>query len=132
MMQSVLIVDDEEPIREAICLLLEDDGYVCVQAADGEQALQILRASTDRMVVLLDLMMPRMSGRDVLNTLAADPALAERHAFIMLTAADKTLPLALVQTLQRLDIPIVGKPFEIDHLLAAVRQAVDRLVGGYR
>src|SRR5690349_21057236 len=99
-MLSVLIVDDEEPIRDAICLLLEDEGFVCLQAADGAEALRVLRASADRVIVLLDLMMPRMSGKDVLNTIAADPSLAGRHGVVMMTAADKTLPLALVQMMQ--------------------------------
>lgn len=119
-MLSVLIVDDEEPIRDAICLLLEDEGFVCLQAADGAEALRVLRASADRMIVLLDLMMPRMSGKDVLNTIAADPSLAGRHGAVMMTAADKTLPLALVQMMQQMDVPVIGKPFEIDSLLRTV------------
>ncbi|MGZ3583637.1 MAG: response regulator [Ktedonobacterales bacterium] len=119
-MLSVLIVDDEEPIRAAICLLLEDEGFVCLQAADGAEALQVLRASADRMIVLLDLMMPRMSGKDVLNTIAADPSLVGRHGVVVMTAADKTLPLVLVQMMRQMDVPVIGKPFEIDSLLQTV------------
>ncbi|MGZ3677489.1 MAG: response regulator [Ktedonobacterales bacterium] len=119
-MLSVLIVDDEEPIRAAICLLLGDEGFVCLQAADGAEALQVLRASADRMIVLLDLMMPRMSGKDVLNTIAADPSLVGRHGVVVMTAADKTLPLVLVQMMRQMDVPVIGKPFEIDSLLQTV------------
>ncbi|MGZ6361944.1 MAG: response regulator [Ktedonobacterales bacterium] len=113
-------MDDEEPIRAAICLLLEDEGFVCLQAADGAEALQVLRASADRMIVLLDLMMPRMSGKDVLNTIAADPSLVGRHGVVVMTAADKTLPLVLVQMMRQMDVPVIGKPFEIDSLLQTV------------
>lgn len=126
-MPSVLIVDDEEPIRDAICLLLEDEGFVCLQAGDGAQALQVLRASEDRVVMLLDLMMPRMSGKEVLNTIAADPSLAGRHAVVVMTAADKTLPLAMVQMMKQMDVPMIGKPFDIDSLLGMVVRAAKQL-----
>ncbi|MGZ3664378.1 MAG: hypothetical protein ACXVDA_07795 [Ktedonobacterales bacterium] len=88
-----------------------------------------LRTSADRFVVLLDLLMPHMTGKDVLDAVEADRSLMGQHAFILMTAEGKTLPLAMVQTLQRMDVPVIAKPFDIDRLVAAVMRAVDRLVG---
>ncbi|MGZ6375449.1 MAG: response regulator [Ktedonobacterales bacterium] len=122
-------MDDDEPIRDTICMVLEDIGFVYQQAANGEDALRILRTSADRFVVLLDLLMPHMTGKDVLDAVEADRSLIGQHAFILMTAEGKTLPLAMVQTLQRMDVPVIAKPFDIDRLVAAVMRAVDRLVG---
>ncbi|MGZ3581451.1 MAG: response regulator [Ktedonobacterales bacterium] len=122
-------MDDDEPIRDTICMVLEDIGFVYQQAANGEDALRILRTSADRFVVLLDLLMPHMTGKDVLDAVEADRSLIGQHAFILMTAEGKTLPLAVVQTLQRMDVPVIAKPFDIDRLVAAVMRAVDRLVG---
>ncbi|MGZ6283942.1 MAG: response regulator [Ktedonobacterales bacterium] len=122
-------MDDDEPIRDTICMVLEDIGFVYQQAANGEDALRILRTSADRFVVLLDLLMPHMTGKDVLDAVEADRSLMGQHAFILMTAEGKTLPLAMVQTLQRMDVPVIAKPFDIDRLVAAVMRAVDRLVG---
>jgi len=59
----ILIVDDEEALREALGKILEDDGYRVVSAASGEQALEILRDhSVD--LILTDIRMPGMSGLD--------------------------------------------------------------------
>ncbi|MGZ3636539.1 MAG: response regulator [Ktedonobacterales bacterium] len=122
-------MDDDEPIRDTICMVLEDIGFVYQQAANGEDALRILRTSAGRFVVLLDLLMPHMTGKDVLDAVEADRSLMGQHAFILMTAEGKTLPLAMVQTLQRMDVPVIAKPFDIDRLVAAVMRAVDRLVG---
>lgn len=121
-MTHVLVVDDDEAIRETLRSLLEDAGYDVVEAADGAAALSVLRAAPTRMVVLLDLMMPRMDGAAVLGTVAGDRRLAARHAFVMVTATHQTMSLAFASLLTNLAVPVVRKPFDIDALLAAVGQ----------
>lgn len=130
-MGSALIVDDDDTIREVLAIILEDAGFTCQQAANGVEALRQMRASTARLVVVLDLMMPRMDGRAVLEAVECDPWLAKRHAIILLTAAGKTLPLVLVQMLDRLGVRVVGKPFDLDVLIEAVQRAAV-LVGHQR
>jgi CheY-like chemotaxis protein len=125
--RHVLVVDDDEDIRWAIRLLMEDLGYVVEEAADGKLALDRLGARTPGMVVLLDMSMPGMDGMQVMQEVAAQKALATRHAYIMVTARDHSLPLVVVKILQTLGVPIVAKPFDIDLLVTAV-QAAERVL----
>jgi CheY-like chemotaxis protein len=124
---AVLVADDDTAVRESLVWLLEDAGYHAREAADGVRALDILRTSEDRLVVLLDYMMPRMNGDGVLGAVAQEPALAARHAFILITANGRTLPLSFVKLLTELAVMVVPKPFDVDALLDAVAQAAARL-----
>jgi CheY-like chemotaxis protein len=64
-MAPVLIVEDDEGVRGAFAALLASEGYRVMEAADGLEALELLRsADTLPCLILLDLMMPRMSGWD--------------------------------------------------------------------
>jgi len=61
----LLIVDDEEAIRQTLRMFIEDEGYQTLEAVDGVAALAVARASADALVVLLDYMMPRLDGPGV-------------------------------------------------------------------
>ena len=123
----VLVVDDDEGIRETIRFALEDMGYTVTEAADGLTALQRLRAGKERMVVVLDLMMPGLDGAGVLGAVAADARLSSQYAFVLMTANTRTLTLAFATLLQNLSIPVLAKPFDVDVLLNAVAAAAHRL-----
>jgi CheY-like chemotaxis protein len=64
---TVLIVDDDADIRELMKIILETEGYRVNVAADGVEALQLLRAGAHPALILLDLMMPRMDGEQFLK-----------------------------------------------------------------
>jgi two-component system response regulator CpxR len=66
---SVLVVDDDDAIREVIAEVLRDEGYDVSSAGNGEQALTELRKPRRPDLVLLDLMMPVMSGWELLELL---------------------------------------------------------------
>ena len=120
---TVLVIDDEEAVRSAVRLTLEDGGYRVLEAPDGRIGLDHLRAATEPLIVLLDLMMPSMSGLELLRALGAEPEVAARHAFIIFSAASAFRASTLVFYLpgQRLfDLP---KPFDIDQLIIVVEQA---------
>ena len=118
---SVLVVDDDASIRETVRELLEDAGYTVSEARDGLQAVDQLRKAAGPMVVLLDLMMPRMDGAAVLGAVAGDDSgRLRRHAFIMMTAGHQTLSLAFAHLLADLRVQVVYKPFDIDRLLDTV------------
>ena len=72
---TVLIVDDEEGIRESLRDIFEDEGYQVQVASDGVEAMQLL---SDELpcVVILDIIMPRMDGVEVWNAMKADSKLA--------------------------------------------------------
>jgi CheY-like chemotaxis protein len=125
---AVLVVDDDDTIRESLVWLLLDEGYTVYEAPDGQPALERLREHPDGMVVLLDVNMPQMDGIAVLQAVEADPPLAARHAFILMSAFHRTLPLAFVQQMTRLNVPMVAKPFDLDRLVATVAAAAERLL----
>jgi len=124
---AVLIVDDNEDIREVIRALLEDEGYAIEEARHGEEALRILKKSSRRYVVLLDLRMPVLDGMGVIDAVSRDKRLLQRHAYILLTADNRTLPLAFVQRLTAMNIPVLSKPFEEHRLFTLIAAAADRL-----
>lgn len=124
---TVLVVDDHAAIRQLLSLMLEDAGYRVHEAPDGRPALQQLRASREQIVVLLDMEMPGMDGIQMMQAVAADTALATRHAYVLVTANATSLPPAFAALLRQLNVPVIPKPFDMDQLLSAVAQAVNRL-----
>jgi CheY-like chemotaxis protein len=117
---SVLLVDDDISIRETLRSLLEDAGYLVFEAHDGLQALDYLRKTPIPMIVLLDLMMPRLDGAGLLGTVAGDTRRLVRHRYILMTASHQTLGLAFVHLLTDLAVPVLHKPFEMDKLLELI------------
>ena len=75
---TVLIVDDEDDIRESIQTILEEEGYRAVGASNGREALRLLQEAADRpCLILLDLMMPVMDGWRLLELLKSDANLCD-------------------------------------------------------
>lgn len=125
-MSRVLVADDDETVREATRLLLEDAGYAVAEAADGAAALGALRASAEPLVVLLDIAMPGVSGVAILAAAAAGEERLARHAYIAWTASPRRVPPEL---LAATGAPLLPKPFDIDDLLGEVAAAAARLGG---
>jgi CheY-like chemotaxis protein len=115
--RPVLLVDDDEPIRRPLKELLEAEGYSVVTAANGRDALLALRTMEPPGVILLDLMMPVMSGGQLLDALRADPAL---HAIpvIILSAWLHRWTSRMVDSGH---MQVLPKPIDTDRLLALVR-----------
>ena len=80
-MAKILVVDDEPNIREVVELYLRRDGHTVISAADGEKALRLYH-QTEPDLVVLDLMLPKVSGLEVCRRIQAD----ERVPVVMLTA----------------------------------------------
>jgi DNA-binding response OmpR family regulator len=110
---TVLICDDEPSLRELIRISL-DGAYSFAEADDGEKSLEIARRLRPD-VIILDMMMPRRSGLEVLSEIRADRGLAETPV-IVLTAQPSTKEEALRGGA---DIVMV-KPFEPEQITAAV------------
>ena len=86
-MQTILIADDEESLRTLIDTTLEAPGLRLLQAANGDQALEIARREHPDLI-LLDWMMPGKTGIEVAEALQRDPATAE-IAIVMLTGRNQ-------------------------------------------
>ena len=117
----VLVVDDEEPIRNALKRYLGKLGYEVVVAAGGEEALDALRRHEPIALMLSDIMMPGMSGVDMVpRALEISPDLA----ILMLTAVNDATTAALC--MQRGAMDYLTKPVELQDLGRTVERAVSR------
>ncbi len=77
MAKKVLIVDDQKDILTSVGMLVEGEGYKAKTASNGKQALAMLKKESFDLV-LLDVLMPEMSGREVLQKIRADPKLKKQ------------------------------------------------------
>lgn len=124
---AVLVIDDEDAIRTAVRLSLEDAGYTVFEAPNGLIGLDLLRAAAQPLVVLLDLMMPGMSGLKLLQVIKDEPRLAGNHAFVIFTAARAFSAPTLVFYLPGKDLLDLPKPFSLDELLDTVSAAAQQI-----
>jgi signal transduction histidine kinase/DNA-binding response OmpR family regulator len=108
----VMVVDDDEALRESICELLEEDGFRTVWAESGASALSRLRSGSERPdVILLDLMMPQMNGWQFREAQLGDPGLAAIPVVVMTARRD----------MQRIQADaVVHKPIKLAKLLEVV------------
>jgi two-component system chemotaxis response regulator CheY len=123
----VLVIDDDSDTTAAVHWVLEDAGYVVLEAADGTAALDVLHASPDGLVVLFDYRMPRLDGEKLMALAEREQMLVQRHSFVCMTASPTFLPPTLSALLARYDVPLLAKPFGIDELLAVIGQVAQRL-----
>lgn len=124
----ILVVDDDPDIRESLELLLRLHGHPVITAADGEEALVRLRTEGERpCVILLDLMMPRMSGFELHAALNSDPVLADIPVVVITGAGGLVGERAAALDAEE----VIRKPFELATLLSVVRRhCVPRRPGG--
>jgi len=114
MTRTILVVDDETTLRETLVEALELEGYRAIPAADGREALARFRADHPDLV-LLDLMLPELSGVEVCRILRAESAVP----IIMLTAKDGEVDKVVGLELGADDY--VTKPFSLRELTARIR-----------
>jgi DNA-binding response OmpR family regulator len=116
---TVLIVDDEESIRNILSRKLEFDGYDCEVAADGKEALR--KASMQSFaLVLLDIKLPGLSGMEVLRRLTAD---YPDTCVVMITAMSDTK--THIEALRLGAYDYVTKPFDLEDVSARVKRALE-------
>jgi two-component system, sensor histidine kinase and response regulator len=121
-MSKILVIDDEQDIREKILSILEYEGYQPLSAADGAAGIQLARSAMPDLIIC-DILMPGISGYGVLETLRSDPATA-RIPFIFLTAIGTKEDQRYGMTLGADDF--LTKPFSVDELLAAIQTRLDK------
>jgi two-component system, OmpR family, response regulator RegX3 len=114
MARTILIVEDEPTLRETLAEALESDGFGVRTAADGAAAVAAFREATPDLV-LLDLMLPGMSGIDVTRVLRSESAVP----IVMLTARDSEVDKVVGLELGADDY--VTKPFSLRELSARIR-----------
>jgi DNA-binding response OmpR family regulator len=113
---DVLVVEDDTVIREQLAEALADEGFTVKTAADGREALESLRRARTG-VVVADLMMPVMSGWDLIKAMRSSPALADVPVMIMTAASNVG---------RAPDGPVFLKPLNLDSLIRAIRTHLGR------
>jgi CheY-like chemotaxis protein len=116
--RRILVVDDDRDIRDSLALVLETDGYSVTTAANGQEALQLLYSQPLPSVILLDLMMPVMSGWQLLQVIGKSEQL--RPIPIIVLSASDDLPAEGVACVLR-------KPFDLGPLLDSVDEQCRRV-----
>jgi two-component system, chemotaxis family, chemotaxis protein CheY len=118
----ILVVDDDQPVREMICSILDTCGYKIAEAANGNIAISMYREQPFD-VVITDLVMPDMEGIELIKELRA----IDRNVKVIaisggfLTASDTYLKAAKLMGAQR----TLPKPFEMDELLSVVSSVLE-------
>jgi DNA-binding response OmpR family regulator len=120
--KKILVVDDEKKIVDIVKAYLERDGYRVIVAYDGRLALQMARSESPALIIL-DLMLPEVSGWDVCRTLRAE----SNVSIIMLTALDDDSDKIVGLELGADDY--VVKPFNPKELVSRVRAVLRRAEG---
>jgi len=118
---TILIVEDDFDVRESLSEALRDEGYAIECAVDGEQALEYLRNGGRPGLILLDLMMPRMSGSEFRMVQKVDPQL--QHLPVVLLSADG----AMEEKAKALETDgALRKPIDLDQLLRVIERFRDK------
>ena len=110
---TILLVEDDDGIRDVLLSLLEDDGYAVVAARNGQEALDVLAAQPLPRLLFLDLMMPTLNGWRLLELMAKDERLAQIPVVVFsayadaVPASDFALP----------PVAILTKPVDLDRFL---------------
>jgi CheY-like chemotaxis protein len=110
---AVLVVDDDPDIRETLREVIEAEGFEVETAANGRSALEALIMGLRPSLIVLDLMMPSMSGWDVLHAIRGDRALADIPIAVISASGGRTPPPGATHFLR--------KPIDLDALLDLVR-----------
>jgi CheY-like chemotaxis protein len=111
----ILVVDDDEGIRDALGSLLEGEGYEVVCVENGRAALEYLSCAGRPCLILLDLMMPVMDGWTFMAARTAHPELASIPV-VVITAAGEQREGALEGA------PVLRKPLRLERLLGTIEQ----------
>lgn len=122
--KNILIVDDEPEIREVVGMMLSEHGYRIRAAADGVEALEIIKEKAPDLI-LLDMNMPRMGGvvfyHNIANTYDGSP----RYPVLVITGRT-----TLEQLFKDFKVDgFISKPFNFDDLLAAVERTLEKHYG---
>lgn len=119
MRRRVLVVDNEATIREMLAIILDAEGYLVDQAADGGEALTAIgKARPD--VILLDIKMPGIDGYEFAQMYKATGG--KKSPIVVITAAQS----AEAAAAEIEACSYLGKPFGVDQLLATVNECISR------
>jgi CheY-like chemotaxis protein len=119
--ETILLVEDDEMVRAYVLRVLIDQGYRILEAANGVEAIAIARRREEPIhLVLTDVVMPELGGRDAAATLVAEMA-----GLKVLYMSGYTNDVAVLQELLNAKVPFLQKPFSPEVLARTVRGVLD-------
>jgi DNA-binding response OmpR family regulator len=121
---TILLVEDDSLISEVLTSVLEEEGYAVIAAPDGEKAIALLGATRPDLVVL-DVMMPVVDGREVLLHIRQSETTREMPVILMSAS-----PLTVVEGMEREYSLFLRKPFDLQTLLDEVARLTPRKHSG--
>ena len=117
---TVLVVDDDDAIRDMLALALELEGYRVLHAMNGQQALEVVAAESVDLVTL-DVMMPVMDGWQVADVLCAD---ARTRTLPRIMISGMPVDVLMRACAKRQQAAIVSKPFDVEMIVGLIGQLV--------
>lgn len=114
MAKTVLVADDEKSITDLVAFALEMEGITVIQAFDGPEALRLVELEHPDLV-MLDIMMPGIDGREVSRRIKENPATANIPVVLFSAAPNPNLSQAKADA-------YMAKPFDLDKMIATIRQ----------
>jgi CheY-like chemotaxis protein len=118
--KTIMVVDDDADVRDAVTGLLEGHGYAVIPASNGQEALDELKAGEKPSLILLDVMMPIMDGQAFTAEQQADPELADIPVVVFTAFATALDKMKDMKSFARIE-----KPVQAEQLL----DSVDRWTG---
>ena len=120
-MEKILIIEDETSLQKAMVDMLKISGYNAIGALDGERGLELARSEKPDLI-LLDIILPKMNGFDVLKTLKADEG-TKSIPVIVLTNLEGSMDVEQALTLGAMTY-MVKTNYELDDIVKRVRDAL--------
>jgi CheY-like chemotaxis protein len=122
--ELILVVDDDEKLLRALARMLRSLGFSVLTAANGEEAIGVIKScSTPIDVLLVDLVMPKLGGRELVDQMAQNGLLP---GVIFMSGYDDP---AKMSPVLRSGLPLLHKPFTLHALVVVLRNVLDRRVG---
>lgn len=119
--KKIMVVDDEESIRELVSAVLENSGFDVVAVSCGEDCLNELK-KTQPDLILMDMMMPKMSGRETVEKIRANSKTKNIKVIFLTVARFSEVGL---ESLKKLNISdYITKPFENDDLIKRINKII--------
>jgi len=118
--QTILVVEDADPIRKLVCAMLSQDGYQCLEARDGTEALQVVERAPELHLVLTDVVMPHMGGAELARHLSV---LRPEVRIIFMSGYTEDPTVRYVEQISGIYLP---KPFTASALMSKVREAFEQ------
>jgi CheY-like chemotaxis protein len=115
--KTILIVEDDTATRDALTLILSAEGFAVVGAANGEEALGVLRSESPPDLILLDLMMPIMDGWQFRREQSVDPRLSAIPVVVLSADGNVQQKAASLRVAAYLQ-----KPVDVDNLLEVIHR----------